>query len=133
MTTTSNLQISHIAASQAQKEVTANEAFDILDGAGAGQLVHDMTSDADYTLATTGTPPYEWQRACVKITDTGTVLTAARNIVVPDAAKPYIFINATGQPLTVKTAAGSGVAVAAGATALLYCDGTDVVRVTADV
>ena len=132
MTTTTNLNITHIEASQAQKEVTANEAFAILDGAVAGLLTKEMTSDADYTLATTGTAPYEWQRAAIKITDSPSTLTTGRNIIVPAEAKPYIFINATAQTLTLKTSAGSGIAVAASKTALLYCDGTNVVRVTAD-
>lgn len=132
MTTTTNLNITHISASQAQKEVTANEAFDILDGAIGGLLTHEMSSDADYTLLTTGTPPYEWQRMAIKITDSPTTLTAARNIVVPAEAKPYIFINATAQTLTLKTASGTGIGVATNKTALLYCDGTNVVRVTAD-
>lgn len=132
MTTTTNLNITHISASQAQKEVTANEAFDILDGAVGGLFTKNMASDADYTLATTGTPPFEWQRAAVKITDTGPVLTTGRNIIVPAEAKAYIFINATAQTLTLKTSAGSGIAVATTKTALLYCDGTNVVRVTAD-
>ena len=38
MTTTPNLLIDHIAASQAQKEVTANSAFDALDKALAAPL-----------------------------------------------------------------------------------------------
>lgn len=132
MTTTTNLTITHISASQAQKEVTANEAFNILDGVAGGLLTKEMTSDADYTLATTGTAPYEWQRAALKITDSPATLTTGRNIICPAKAKPYIFINATAQTLTLKTASGSGIAVASNKTALLYCDGTNVVRVTAD-
>ncbi len=130
--TTANLNLPEIAESQSSKYLTHNEALAILDGAVAGLFTKNMASDADYTLATTGTPPYEWQRAAVKVTDTGPVLTTGRNIIVPAEAKPYIFINATAQTLTLKTPAGSGIGVATGKTALLYCDGTNVVRVTAD-
>lgn len=130
--TTANLNLPEIAESQSGKYLTHNEALAILDGAVAGLFTKNMASDADYTLATTGTPPYEWQRAAVKITDTGPVLTTGRNIIVPAEAKLYILINATAQTLTLKTPAGSGIGVATGKTALLYCDGTNVVRVTAD-
>jgi hypothetical protein len=49
MTTTPNLLIEHIAANQAQKEVTANAAFDALDKA-ACQLTSIALADADTTL-----------------------------------------------------------------------------------
>jgi hypothetical protein len=49
MTTTPNLLIEHIAANQAQKEVTANAAFDMLDKA-ACQLTSIALADADTTL-----------------------------------------------------------------------------------
>lgn len=59
---------------------------------------------------------------------TGT-LTAARNLVVPANKKPYVVRNATdgGFAVTVKTASGSGIAVAAGKVQRLYCDGTNVI------
>lgn len=131
MMSTANLAIAYLSVSQAQKEVTANAAFDVLDSVAAGILVHEMAADADYTLST-ATTPQEWQYAAIKITDTPTTLTTGRNIIVPVNKKFYIFINATAQTLTVKTAAGTGIAVAAGKTAILLCDGTNVVRVTAD-
>ena len=55
-------------------------------------------------------------------------LTANRNVVVPTQEKVYIVRNSTtgGFSLTVKTAAGTGVAVANGGTAIVYCDGTNV-------
>jgi len=49
MTTTPNLLIDHIAASQAQKEVTANTAFDALDKALC-QYTGIALSDANLTL-----------------------------------------------------------------------------------
>jgi hypothetical protein len=57
------------------------------------------------------------------------VLTGNRNVVVPATVQQYwITNNTTGAfTLTVKTSAGSGVAVQQGSAAILYCDGTDVV------
>ena len=102
-----------------------------------GMLAHNMASDADYTLST-AIDPQEWQYETVKITDTSSpeVLTATspiKYIIVPTNTKKYIFINATAQTLGVKTSGGTGIAVATNKTAILYCDGTNVTRVTADV
>lgn len=55
-------------------------------------------------------------------------MTGARNIIVPDNVKLYIFSHeATGGfNATVKTAAGTGIALANGDVKILYCDGTNV-------
>lgn len=133
MTATTQLEITHLVPNPVNPDVVENEAKDIFDGAIAGLLTHDMASDVDYTLATTGTPPYEWQNSTIEITDTGVVLTTTRNIICPNNKKVYIFVNTTAQSLVLKTSAGTGITVATGKTAILRCDGTDVVRVTADV
>lgn len=125
------LGLPELSVSIASKYSWHNEANRELEAAAAGMLTHDMGSDADYTLTTTGTPQ-EWQYLACKITDTGVVLTTGRNIVVPVNTKPYIFINATAQTLTLKTSAGTGIAVATNKAALLYCDGTNVIRISAD-
>ena len=127
MATTSRLTITKIEESQADKEVTANTAFDKLDKAIAGELVHDMASDADYTLVTTDVGGNENLNAVLHITDTGVNLTTTRNIIVPTLDKIYIVKNATAQSLVFKTSAGSGVTVGAGDEAFVRCDGTNVV------
>lgn len=86
-----------------------------------GKTVHDMASDGDYSL-TTG----QAQNSIIEITDTGVLLTVPRNIEVPTGARTWVFINSTAQVLTVKTAAGTGVPVDAGATAHVLSDGTNV-------
>jgi hypothetical protein len=55
-------------------------------------------------------------------------MTGAKNIIVPDNPKLYIFKHeATGGfNATVKTAGGTGIALANGDTKILYCDGTNV-------
>jgi hypothetical protein len=54
------------------------------------------------------------------------------NAIVADTIRPYIFINASGQALTVKTAAGTGITIANNKTAMVMSDGTNVVRLTLD-
>lgn len=123
MATTPNLAITHIESNQSQKEVTANEAFDILDEAIAGELVHNMASDANYTLDTSE-PNKEHENLVLHITDTGVVLTTTRDIIVPEAAHLYVAWNDTAQTLNFKTASGTSFAVAAGSVRLFYVDGT---------
>lgn len=84
-------------------------------------------TDADHVLLST-----EYNAPIMEFTGT---LTAGRNIIFPTIAGGILFVynNTTGGfALTFKTAAGTGIAVAAGKRAILYCDGTNVVRVTAD-
>jgi hypothetical protein len=126
MTTSANLAITHLVSDPSSPEIPVNESIDIFDAAVTGVLVHNMTSDADYTLGTTGSPK-EWHYGFIEITDTGTNLTAARNIICPTNKKFYILKNSTLFDLTVKTSAGSGIAVAVGKIAFLRCDGTNVV------
>ena len=52
-----------------------------------------------------------------------------RNLVVPSLNKVFIVKNACADTITVKTAAGAGVAVPAGKTMWVYNDATDVVDV----
>jgi hypothetical protein len=56
----------------------------------------------------------------------GTAITGAGEIICPAAAKLYVLQNNTAFIVTLKTSAGTGVAVAAGNTAFLFCDGTNV-------
>jgi hypothetical protein len=59
---------------------------------------------------------------------TGT-LTGNRDIIVPDTVQQYWVTNSTtgSYTLTVRTSAGTGVTVSAGARGIFYCDGSDVV------
>lgn len=86
----------------------------------------------DFTsVAVPGTGNYtlsgaELNRIAYRLTG---VLTGARNIIVPATVQQYWIDNSTTGAfvLTVKTAAGTGVVVDAGARAILYCDGVNVV------
>ena len=54
---------------------------------------------------------------------------AAATVICPTASKVYIIKNSVtgGYAVTLKTSAGTGISVPNGGTALLYCDGTNVV------
>lgn len=126
MTATANLSITKIDASQAQKEVTANEAFDVFDAALSEKSI--TMTDANYTLSTS-TTPQEWQYGVIKLTGT---LTVSRNVIAPTNKKEYTVVNATtgGYSIVFKTAAGTGVTVSNGITAKVRCDGTNVEAIT---
>jgi hypothetical protein len=125
---TPNLAIEHILQSQAQKEVTANEAFDALDQAIAGLLEVDISAGGTITIDPSGA------LQCKMLRLTGT-LAADAEVVVPDNSKPYFVHNASagGFAVTVRTATGAGVVVGAspGNTAVVYCDGSDVLAISA--
>lgn len=122
MSTTPNLLISLVAASQNNKEVTLNTALVDIDEALCGNLYVEMT-DADYTVlqATALTN--------MMFVFRGT-LSASRHIILPANSKPYIIVNETvGSPsayaLLVKVGSGSVVASIPndGNGHLVMCDG----------
>ena len=93
--------------------------------AGTAAVTHDNT--ANYTLTANNGAADEAR--CMFLNITGT-LTAARNVVCPSTSKLYFLNNATtgGFAVTLKTSGGTGVSVAAGDRAMLWCDGTNVVN-----
>lgn len=73
-------------------------------------------------------------RHCKYLTITG-ALTVNRNVITPtDVWQGYVFNNTSGAyTVTVKTSGGTGVVVGQGKRCILLADGTNVVRITADV
>jgi hypothetical protein len=63
----------------------------------------------------------------VRLRCTGTTGGSTRNLVVPAIEKPYIVQNDCADSIVIKTAAGTGVTVPAGATTWVYGDGVNVV------
>jgi hypothetical protein len=61
---------------------------------------------------------------------TGTTGGSTRDLTVPSIEKPYIVRNDCADSVVVKTAAGTGVTVPAGASMWVYSDGTNVVSAT---
>lgn len=82
---------------------------------------HNIAADASYTL-TDAQNIY----GRIVITDTGTLLTGAVNIVVSDDVRGFVAQNDTLYTLTFKTSAGTGIAVDPGRASTLLCDGTNV-------
>lgn len=81
-----------------------------------------------HTLTTANGTTSESRAAILVLTDTGTALTGAGELICPDASKIYIVKNDTGQTITVKTSSGSGIAVTTGTSRILFCDATDVIE-----
>lgn len=96
----------------------------LIDEAIAGVAAITM-SDADYTLTVADGATDQSRKAVLVMAGT---LSQARNVICPSSQKVYIVKNTTtgGFAITIKTSAGTGVSVANGATALVYCDGTNV-------
>jgi hypothetical protein len=109
-----------------------NESFtDIVDIAVAG-YINVTIADADQTLLNgNGATPNEARNAFINILSS-VALTVARNVIVPSTSKIYFIKNSTtgGFAITVKTSAGTGISVLNGTTAILLCDGTNVVSAT---
>ena len=85
-----------------------------------GYLSKSVAGASDVTLSDA-----EAQHMQIDLTGT---LTGDINVNVPDDVKRYSITNLTtgAYTLTVKTVAGSGVAVTQNKTRILHCDGTDV-------
>jgi hypothetical protein len=93
-----------------------------------GYLTHDVSvavTAADVTLSAA-------QARARYLTTTG-VLTGNRAVILPDRGEWIVYCNNTGAfTTTFKTAGGAGVVVAQTKRAIVYADGTNVVRVTPD-
>lgn len=85
-------------------------------------------SSADVTLTLTDTPATQTARN-LRLNLTGTS-GGARNLIVPAIEKQYIVNNTLADAVTVKNASGTGVAVPAGKTMLVFNNMTNVVDVT---
>lgn len=104
----------------ARANIAALGAADV----GAGRLSKSVAGGADVTLTAT--------EAANQFLDFTGTLTANINVIVPAAARLFAVYNATSgaYTLTVKTAAGTGVAVPQGLRGLVECDATNVVGLT---
>jgi hypothetical protein len=82
-------------------------------------------SSADVTISLTNTNATQTARN-LRLNLTGTS-GGARNLVVPTIEKLYLVNNGLADAVTVKTTAGTGIAVPAGKTMWVFADGTNVV------
>jgi hypothetical protein len=83
-------------------------------------------SSADVTLTLTNTNGAQTARN-LRLNLTGTVA-ATQNLIVPNIEKQYIVNNTLGFDITVKNSTGTGVAVPAGKSMIVFNTGTDVVE-----
>lgn len=89
----------------------------------------DITfASADVTLTLTDTNAAQNARA-LRLNLTGTS-GGARNLIVPAIAKQYIVNNGLADAVTVKNSTGTGIAVPAGKTMVVFNNATNVVDVT---
>ena len=123
MSATPNLAIEHILQSQAQKEVTANEAFDALD-----QALNDFTA-IDVSAGNTTVSAEDFTRNVLLVL-TGTPA-GALDLTVPASKRLFIVQNDCGQDVAVTAGAGALI-LTAGQRRLLYGDGTNIVAVAPD-
>ena len=123
---TANLLIEQIEDNKNQKEVTANAAFVLLDGAIAETLAVDITGQSSPLTLTASAA-----RACARLRATGSNATVPFVLVVPAGKHVWIVDNAASVAVTVKTAGGTGPTLAAGKVSLVYGDGTNVVTMIA--
>jgi hypothetical protein len=94
--------------------------------------INTWTTNA-HTLTSADGTTSESRCAMLVLTDSGTALSGAATVTCPTAAKLYVVKNSTGQTATIKTAAGTGIAVANGKTMFVFCDGTNVVQAVTDI
>lgn len=123
MADTEKLGITKIEASQSQKEVTANAAFDKFDKAIAGYEDIDIAGGAgNQTLSAD-----EQLNSAIVLSGT---ITGARNVIVSTEKKWHFFNDCDGEyTVTVKTADGTGVEIPAGEWREVLNDGTNVVEI----
>ena len=83
-------------------------------------------SSANVTLTLTNSSASQTARN-LRLNLTGTA-TAGYNLIVPAIEKQYIVNNGTDGTITIKNTTGTGVAVPAGASTIVFNDGTNVVQ-----
>ncbi len=100
-----------------------NQVLDCVDQVTDGVESIALTG-VDYTLTTTNyTTADEAKNRVLKLTG---VSTTAINVILPSVEHEYEVINQYGATVTVKTAAGTGVAIPTLHNAIVYCDGANV-------
>lgn len=92
---------------------------------GSGDVVF---SGSDITLTLTDTNGSQTARN-LRLVCTGTSA-GARQLIVPAIEKQYIVQNNLADTVTIRTSAGTGIAVPSGKTMFVFTDGTNVVDVT---
>ena len=114
-------------------DVVNNNVTSMVEQAVAGLAVINSWSTNSHTLTTANGTTSESRCAVLVADDNSGQPAGAATIICPDATKLYILKNISGQAVTLKTASGTGVAVANGSTSFLFCDGTNVESCQTDI
>ena len=106
--------------------VTNDSITSMVEQAIAGLATINTWSTASHTLTTANGASDEARCAILQCSGAPG---AAATVICPALSKIYIIKNSVtgGYAVTLKTSAGTGISVPNGGTALLYCDGTNVV------
>jgi hypothetical protein len=111
---TPNLNITHIAAAQNQKEVTANAAFDALDKALTGVLSVDFAA-GDVTLTDSQFREHIAFQAFNLVT--------ARTLTAPAIQRLFVVDNTAGSDTLTVIRGNTSIVLGAGANGIFYTDG----------
>ena len=102
-----------------------NEVLDCVDQVVDGVESVDLGASASYTLTTTDYTTADQAKNRVLVCSN--VNSSGSDVIVPSVEHVYGVRNSGSATITVKTAAGTGVAIPASRFAWVYCDGTNVV------
>jgi hypothetical protein len=107
-------------------DVVNNNITSMVEQAIAGLATINTWTTASHTLTTANGTTDEARCAILECSGAPG---AAATVICPAFSKVYIIKNSVtgGYAVTLKTSAGTGISVPNGSTALLYCDGTNVV------
>jgi len=115
-------------------DVVNDNITEMVEEAVAGlATINSWTANSHTLTSADGTTSESRCAVLVADDDGGGNPSAAATIICPAASKLYVLKNISGQQVTLKTSAGTGVAVPNGSTAFLFCDGTNVESCQTDI
>jgi len=105
-----------------------NKVTNMVEEAIAGRKVINSWTTNSHTLTVVEGATSESRAAILTLDDDGAGNpSAAATVICPANSKIYVVQNSCGQAATLKTPSGTGISVPNGSTAVLVCDGTNVV------
>ena len=108
-------------------DVVNNNITSMVEQAVAGLATINSWTANSHTLTSADGTTSESRCAMLVIDDDGAGNpSAAATVICPAESKAYILRNICGQTVTLRTSAGTGIAVPNNQAALLFCDGTNV-------
>ena len=115
------LELMEVGANENDWGTITNENLQMLEGAATSYI--EVTATSNTTLSVTAFTLSDYHNLVYKFTG---ALTADITYTVPAYERPYIFHNASNYNVTVKVSGQTGVIIAGGTKAYVYCDGTDI-------